>query len=679
MKGHVKLTTAEHRAWRVNKAQWVSSKGVVLRAVTPEEEQAIFPIVERVKRTGKTETLPAVAVYKVRDGRGAIVEHKQPMEVTVRATRTGREANSFLLDVFVGGNRYVKGREIIAKRMLRRHGECILFQPNGKRLMVVRDPKIARPSYVESQRTVPHPDHCGCRAFSDRREPGRHHIACEWNAKAPPHEQATPFSPQVPETLVDSPEPLEALAFDPSVVVPGGVDPFGRTVIRGGRGFVAQPPPELPVRAAGHAARSVPSQVPLAPAAAARRPTLDAPTYVATPEAPVQVETSVTPNPRAGSIEVFSPEQCPEDCRGFTRAEAAWPWPPGRRPLRGHHHPLCPHEGPYQQRFGQGRRWVLYDLIRRTEVREATGEEIARSEVELQRSGTRSVTVAGNIYAVVPTRSRAAAAEAPQVARAAPAAASESVHETARQTALRSSGLPSVPGQGAAPPPPRGPASDPMSELEWLRSRVLELERSAALEAPVGPGVAPGNQPEYGYSQGYAQEPSYLQQPGAPPLPPELQPRPIGSAADHLRNEQGLIGNQQLGDDIPPGEVILDDPEPFVDPLPAMRVANRSAAPAPYHPGVVHTDGFVPPPLPTLEEPVRPVEKMILHPETYDELVELGVMGEAPARAGGPAPDEQDEDSEEEDEESPIAAGPIAALSALEAATAAAATAATLG
>jgi hypothetical protein len=637
MKGHVKLTTAEYRAWRVNKAQWVSPQGVVLRAVTPEEEQALFPVVERVKRSGRTETYPVTAIYKVRSPAGPIVEQRQTMNVTVRATRTGRDAQSFLFDVFVGGNRYVKGREIICKRMLKRHGECVVFQPNGKRLIVVRDPKIARPTFAESQRSAPHPDHCPCRSFSDRREVGRHHIACEWNSKAPPHEQATPFLQEVPQTFIDSPEPLETLAFDPTPVTRGGVDRQGQAAMRLPPAPLPQAATELPMRARTAASRSMPTAVPLSPAAAARHPTLGAPMYTAAPEVPTSVDRTTTPNPRQGSLEIFSPEQCPEDCRGLRDAAAAWAWPPGRSPTRGHHHPLCPHEGPYQQRFGQGRRWVLFDMQRRVEVRDATADEVARSEVELQRSGTRSVAVSGNIYGVVPTRSvrQTAEAIAAETRAQRPSAARTAQYETARQTALEDSGLPGVPGESARTvAEPRGPADDPQSELAQLRARIAELEYRESLGRPVGPGAVASEHDAYGYER---------QPPRQPAPPPMLSPyeqqlvaRPVGMPADHLRDAHGLVGHQQQGDDIPVGEVVpLTDPEPFVDPLPAMRVAHASAA-APYHPGVVHSEAFVPPPLPGDEH----------EPATSNELIVDGAE---------PGPDDEDDESET-DEETPIAA-----------------------
>jgi hypothetical protein len=96
---------------------------------------------------------------------------------------------------------------------------------------------------------------------------------------------------------------------------------------------------------------------------------------------------------------------------------------------------------------------------------------------------------------------------------------------------------------------------------------------------------------------------------GAPavPLPPDAlvpialpaRQTPVVHAADHLRDSLGLVGHQQATDDIPPGPVMLTEPEPFVDPL-AQRAATSSAArpPVDYHPGAVRPKNFVPPPPP---------------------------------------------------------------------------------
>ena len=239
MPSSVKLTTAEYRAWRVNKAQWVNPEGYVLRAVTPEEERALFPAVERTKQIGKTQAYNLSVVYKHEDpDTGRETESKTAMEAIVRITPTGRERHNYIADVFVNGCRYVKGREIIEKRMLATHGECNLHGPNGKRLRVIRNPTVRRPTYTESQRVAPHPDNCHCRGWKDRGDPGRHHAACNWNDKAPPHERALPFQPVAEPTMIDSPEPLESLAFDPN-----GIRSKPAPVERPRPGRVIPPPP----------------------------------------------------------------------------------------------------------------------------------------------------------------------------------------------------------------------------------------------------------------------------------------------------------------------------------------------------------------------------------------------------------------------------------------------------
>src|SRR5882672_1580610 len=177
----VKLTSADARAWRENNAQWVSPKGFVLRAVTPEEEKAVFPALEQVKRFKQSGVCSVEAEYKTADAAsGAIRVQKVPMEVVVRVIKTGRDANSFLYNLFVNGNQYVKGREVLRSRILEKHGECILQGPNGKQLTVLRDPRVNRPTFAESQRSAPSPERCHSRGFKDNPDVGRHHIACEW-------------------------------------------------------------------------------------------------------------------------------------------------------------------------------------------------------------------------------------------------------------------------------------------------------------------------------------------------------------------------------------------------------------------------------------------------------------------------------------------------------------------
>lgn len=576
----VKLSTAEHRAWRVNKAQWVSPEGVVLRAVTPEEEKALFPAVERTKRMGKTQSYPLEVVYRQEDpDTGQVYEQKTQMEATVRITRTGREQGSFIADVFVNGCRYVKGREIIEKRMLATHGDCNLHGPNGKRIRVVRDPRVRRPTYSESQRSAPHPDNCHCRGWRDKGEPGRHHAACDWNAKAPSNERALPFQPQAEvQPLVDSPEPLESLAFDAATVgrpttpyAPGRVGPL------------VVPPP----RSAG------PVRQPLE---YANVPSLT------TPEAPIVRTKTVQPK----AVEVFPPSRCPLDCRGLKNPAAAWKWPPGRRAEKGQHHPVCEHDSAYRAEQRGSERWMIYDMARQTEIREASTDEVTRSELELQKNGTRSVNIGGTLFAVVQSgaartaamrrpRSRPAPVEVEReepIVTATPGPSRQAIAEERRQALLEASQLPPVLSSRESRSAEPAVVTD---EITALRARIAELERGQLLREPIGPGVA------------RTEGPSLLST-GPVVAPP----------ADYLRNELGLVGHQQATDDIAPGPVELVDPEPFIDPL-----AHRGQPPSALRPR-----GFVPPALPGVTGTPVPVVVVV------------------PSEAAESEPDVEEDDSE---------------------------------
>lgn len=589
MPSSIKLTTAEHRAWRVNKAQWVSPEGVVLRAVTPEEEKAIFPAVERTKAVGKTQSYPLTVVYRQEDpDSGVIYEQKTQMEATVRVTITGRERHNYVLDVFVNGCRYVKGREIIEKRMLATHGECNLHGPNGKRIRVIRNPLIKRPSYSESMRNAPHPDNCGCRAWKDKGSPGRHHAACEWNSKAPPHERAQPFLQTVERTIVESPEPLESLAFDPTALRRAGVPlekPSARTIL-------VPPPAQRMAPAAVVRQPTLPGQIIYAD------PTLEAPQYaVAAPLSEHEVQVTRTQSPAKVERAAYAPSACPDDCRGLRRPAAAWRWPEGRKPEKGQHHPLCEYDGAYRARTRVGQRWMIYDLVRRTEIREATADEVVRSELELQKHGTRSLAIAGTIYALVqsgpvePSLPRQAApvltSGQEAASKQAAADARRSAAEERRQELLDESDLPAVPqprSLGRVVEAVRDPrvetqdAFEAVDEMTALRARLAELEARELLRQPIG-AVA-------------ATPPPFALAP--------VQAAAIARPADYLRNELGLVGHQQATDDIATGPVMLVDPEPFIDPM----IARRSSPASAFRP-----KGFVPPDLPGHAAPPAPASE----------------------------------------------------------------------
>lgn len=594
----VKLTSADARAWRENRAQWVSPKGFVLRAVTPEEEKAVFPALEQVKRFKQSGSCSVNAVYKTADPTsGAIRETQVPMNVVVMVTKTGRDANSFLFNLFVNGNRYVKGRDVLRSRILEKHGECILQGPNGKQITVLRDPTVSRPTFSESQRSAPSPERCHCRGFKDNPDLGRHHIACEWNMKAPPHERALPIQREgIQRGMMDLVTPIAAMRFD---AVDSSQTPSIPTTpqLRTANGVLLQSASGSPMLHGGVASMAVPqvvsgpgtsfpqSQGPLAPPGA---PEL----YTAPPQPP-GVQVAQTPSPNAARIEaerIVSPQECENDCRGLIAGTKGWEWPHGRRPEPNQHHPMCKRQAAWRQHVSGKKQWMLYDLDRHVELREATADERAKAEVELGRNGIRSVQVGERLYAVV----EAGTSPLAQAATGTTLAGTR-MRPTPDQSALStpSNAAGAAPTVVSRPAAQRAPSELTLAELEEELAR-----RRAQAESPA-PSI-PG-QPVLEASEPLGQEPSWgdglevEELPGALPEEPlesreteslPLGPGPLPAGAffsgevPGLRNELGLVGLQQKPSTIEAGPVRVVDPEPFVDPL-GPEGAEMSFAPLP--------------------------------------------------------------------------------------------------
>lgn len=96
---------------------------------------------------------------------------------------------------------FVQSRDIIAKNMFAKFGECQLRAVNGRILRTIRDPKLARPAYSDGVRVAPPPANCECRDWGEL-HPGRHHPVCSWNKIAPKTERAARDASSVPTPLV---------------------------------------------------------------------------------------------------------------------------------------------------------------------------------------------------------------------------------------------------------------------------------------------------------------------------------------------------------------------------------------------------------------------------------------------------------------------------------------------
>lgn len=596
----VKLTSADARAWRENRAQWVSPKGFVLRAVTPEEEKAVFPALEQVKRFKQSGTCNVEAIYKTQNPEsGAVTEQKVPMQVVVRTTRTGREEGSFLFDLFVNGNRYVKGREVLRSRILDKHGECILQGPNGKQICVLRDPRINRPTFGESQRQAPSPERCHCRGFKDNPDVGRHHIACEWNLKSPPHERALPIQREsIQRGLMDMVTPIEGMRFDAPAL--GGTPsmpitqtfrgPTGSPIVaRGGsawpQGGVAAM--SGPVVVSGPGGGAIP--VAMLPAVPPPPPGFEGqedgdpsaylppkPSLYTAPLTAQGVTVAHTPRELAvrggGATPLVSPEQCENDCRGLSSGTKGWAWPNGRKPEANQHHPLCKNAGPWRTHAAGQKSWMLYDIDRRIELREATPEERAKAEVELSRNGIRSVMVGERLYAVVE------AGGAPSsFARNAPSMAGAFVRPTPSQEALQ--------GNALVTSRPRSAKAPGELTLEELEQEIARRRAVMASQLPPLPDealavqiteevTAEGGPPSWGDQAQTEEAPGELPaEPceGAPYVEHDrrvhAEVQTMSVSGDVLRDARGLVGLQQKDASIERGPVSIIEPEPFVDPL----------------------------------------------------------------------------------------------------------------
>ena len=112
--------------------------------------------------------------------------------------------------------------------------------------------------------------------------------------------------------------------------------------------------------------------------------------------------------------ELYSPAQCPNDCRGFRGGQ---PWAVSKTatpPTEQEHHPFCKYAASWAATLDNVQTTeVLYDLDTSQIKRPAAPSEIAEADANEARTGMRQVTVAGNVYAVLsPKDAETAAREA---------------------------------------------------------------------------------------------------------------------------------------------------------------------------------------------------------------------------------------------------------------------------
>lgn len=584
----VKLSSADARAWRENRSQWVSPKGLVLRAVTAEEEKAIFPAIEAAKRIKRDGKQNVVAEYRVQDEHGERVQ-QMPMEVVLRITKTGRDQSNFVVNAYVGGNRYVTGRAILEARILAKHGECILQGTNGKQITVIRDPRLIRPSFSDSQRSAPAPANCHCRGFKDNPHPDRHHVVCEWNGKAPAHERALPVERTFTPSLIDSPEAIESLAFGVPAL------PAGLPTTPGAARAALTPRVALVPGQLGARVLSGP-----APQHLYARPPLPPTEILATP--------TVAHTPRPVAPVAHSPLECPANCRGFSDGSTGWPWPPERKPREDEHHPFCPHAMAWDRKVQPAAQFLILDLQTNRAQRPATPAEVAESQINQKRLGVATVTINGGIYAVVPAAGAEPAGEKMQrTIERLPTVPTQAELRTLPE-GVRTTAVP-IPDRRALVSKPAYEMSEDELEAVLAQRRALRESQLPALpstpfevESEVSEETAPLEVPLEAELVDYSEvTPSLPTLAAARVVYPttvdatgQVPPALLVQEDPTLRNQNGLVGLQQKPSDIEQGPVdLLPLPEAFQDPM------AQKASPS------VHSS---PPPLPPSAEEAHAVD-----------------------------------------------------------------------
>lgn len=187
----LRLVPADARTWRENRSVLVDAEGNKVRLIELVETRVLSDLQKKCRHTRQP---LQVDVDQILDGK----------KVTTRIAISFKEVAPRQPPVIVSkvdGHEVVDGREFFKREVFKAHGECQLRDHTGRFMCAVRDPHAKRPTAKDAQRHAPRPDHCQCRTWGEP-HPGRHHIVCEWNTKAPIEEQAVPTGATA-ATLVD--------------------------------------------------------------------------------------------------------------------------------------------------------------------------------------------------------------------------------------------------------------------------------------------------------------------------------------------------------------------------------------------------------------------------------------------------------------------------------------------
>jgi len=181
----LRLSPQDARTWRENRSVLVDERGDHVRLIELSETRVLSELQKRARMTRQ----PQETDFKFMTPSG---------EVTSRLAVTFRELTprSTVMVSTIDGYEVIEGREFFTRQVLKVHGECQLRSHTGLFMRAVRDPHLARPTAKDAQRAVPRAEHCPCRSWGPQ-HPGRHHLSCEYNSKAPLEEQAVADDPSL--------------------------------------------------------------------------------------------------------------------------------------------------------------------------------------------------------------------------------------------------------------------------------------------------------------------------------------------------------------------------------------------------------------------------------------------------------------------------------------------------
>ena len=333
----------------------MSPAGNVVRPVTPKEEEALSNAKKRVRAVGKS-------------GSANIGFGAEEKRARFEVVKTGPKRDAFVIETYLDGLRYVKGRDIITARIVAQHGECILLGTNGKRLTIARDSRRVRALADARIRAASktggslgeHLDDIMAERGLDPVGVGPYGVKFG-DHELPPHQRRNRTNRHRRTRSIKKSSRVIADAAMPNDSRDFALSPDGHRMSHAEQSFRANMKPPT---AALHQAASLPKRKPVSEA-------------------------------------VYSPDDCPNDCRGFKNGTAGWAWPPQALKKDDLHHPTCQYAAAWKRANQKGPVQVLYDLDRRRELRPATDQEIAEAEQHAKAYGTPAVTIGSRQYAVI--------------------------------------------------------------------------------------------------------------------------------------------------------------------------------------------------------------------------------------------------------------------------------------